>query len=458
MRDATHSDLREYFDAWRWIALAAILLAVLTATACAPPPRPPIVTPKPPPNARTVQATIRNAQNPSAQLLTDDGKRVECSMATLPDGVKRAVCALDQSTPEGWGAHFISTAPERDAQTIDFVLQIFSTEGPTQSLDDVILKPSFVALSRLVRAGIYWRLETGERYTDIETSEFNLLGRLANGEDVDAVLVQRSQAGYTTLRVFTAYDVPLIGRLWPKQHPELYSVLIPKLSQLAARRNLRIEFVGFTGPYASFFSTADQMVAHWDALVAAARDLTNVRLELVNEYNNPANVGIPIDRLQRPPPPIVASHGSAVQDDQPLFPLWDYATYHSSQPRKVVHNCWSDVADPNGIPCVINETARAPDNDGSLAHWQDIGRGCALLDAGCAFHSIHGKDSTLWTGTELTLALEFAKAARGVPLEFQDGFYIHRDDLEPGPAPCPCERVYEKRMNDGRGFIAPIRP
>lgn len=461
MRTATTRDWRERLSYLGWVVVwfAGIfgMIALLILAACVPP-RPPIITPKPPPGARVVAITIRNAPNPSAQLLTDDGRRVGCQMDPLPDGVKRANCVLDPSTPEGWGAHLIITAPERQVTQVEFALQLFSLEGNIQNLPDVRLEFSIVILPRWLRAGLFFQSDTGERVTDIEASDFNLLGRLANGEDVDPVLVQRSQLGFTTLRVFTAYNVPLIGRLVPSEHPDLYTGLIPKLSQLTAKRNLRIEFVGFTGPYGSFFSTADQMVAHWNSLIAAVAPLTNVRLELINEADNPANAGVPLDRMQRPPPPILASHGSSTQDSQPVFPLWDYATYHSSQPRKVVHNCWSDVADPYNVPCVINETARAPDNDGSVAHWQDIGRGCVLLNAGCAFHSIHGKDSTLWTGTELTLAIEFAKAARSVPLEFQDGYYIHRDDLEPGPAPCPCERVYSKRLGDGREFIAPIRP
>lgn len=436
----------------RTLSLIPSTLLVLVG-ACTPAARPPVVTPQPPAAARSVAVTIRNAPRPNATLLTDDGRRVECALATLADGVPRAVCVLHPDTPDGWGAHLTVTAPERLAQTIDFSLApaVFS-----DGLPDIALAAEFIPLPRLVVDGQFFTLATGEPWTGVLESDFDLLGREAAGEDVEPVLEQRARAGYNWARVFTAYDVPKIGRLWPSEHPDLYSTVIPRLSRKAARHGLYIEYVGFTGPY-PFFSGTDAMVAHWNALTASACADTNNTLELVNEFDHPANKGVPLELMQRPPPPCLASHGSAVQDSAPVQPFWDYITFHSAEPRKIVHNCWSDYADPSGRPCVVNETGRAPDNEDSLAHWQDVGRGCALMVAGCAFHSVHGKDSTLWTGKELELATAFAQFAHAVPLVFQQGQYTHRDDLEPGPAPCPCVRVYSKRL-PGREYIAPIRP
>jgi len=228
---------------------------------------------------------------------------------------------------------------------------------------------------------------------------------------------------------------------------------------------LYLELVGFTGtcyqPPAcpdnyriTFPGGADDMVAHWNHLIAAATGQTNVLLELINEHDHPANAGIPLDRLTRPPPPTLASHGSGTQGAMPLFPLWDYATIHASAPREVVHSGWSDVAGLHHIPVVVNETVRVPDDDRSLTHAQDVGRGCALLVAGCAFHSVHGKSSELWSDVELEYAAEFARSARSVPLEFQDGHAVHREDLEAG---CDCSAVYSKRLKGGREFLAPIR-
>jgi hypothetical protein len=257
----------------------------------------------------------------------------------------------------------------------------------------------------------------------------------------------------------------------PSEHPDLYSRILPAVAQEAARHGAYLELVAFTGTcydpprceanhYTVAFpgaNQADQMVAHWQALIEVARDNTNVILELVNEGNHPANQGIPLDRLQRPPPPVLASHGSGTMNADPALPLWDYVTYHADEPRKVVHNCWSDWADPYDLPCIVNETTRRPDTDDSEAHAEDQGRGCAAMVAGCAFHSPEGKASTVFTGKALELARIWSRAARAVPLEFQDGHYTHREELENGPAPCPCSRYYSKRLDDGREFLIPVR-
>lgn len=438
-----------------------VIALVVAASACGPATKPPIVYPGPAPAPlRTVQATIRNAAAPSAQLLIDTAERIECGLVALPDGVKRAVCSLSPDTPAPFGAHLIVTAPDRQAQTIDLVL----SGEPTQSLEDVVLAPSFVALPRLVVDGQYFRLATGERWAAIETTDFNLYARfLANPSSIEPVLAQRAELGFTLLRVFFAFDVCAdgncashepIGRLAPREHADFF-LRIPAFLQAAARHGLYVEAVAFTGR--ENWTSDDEMVAYWNSLISALTDQTNVIVELQNEWDNPPNAGVPLSRMQRPPPPLLASHGSGTIDNTPLQPFWSYITYHAVEPRKIIHNCWSDWADPFHVPCIVNETAKIPVADSSLAHAEDNAF-CVLMVAGCAFHSPLGKHSDLFTGTTLTLARAFAQHARRLPLEFRDGFYGHRDDLEAGPAPCPCERYYEKRLPDGRTFPMPVRP
>lgn len=443
----------------RLLAVVLLLTAACGKVVVTPPP-------PPPPGARIVGTTIRGAANPSATLRTDDGRRVECPIVRLVDGTPRAVCVLDPQTPSGWGAYLDVTAPEMEAQTLAFELDVFPAAGGNQSTGEVQLVPSFVALPALVKDGQFFRLATGDRFTVVEDSDFNLLARLAAGEDITPVLVQRTHdATFNTVRVFTAFDIGIgtpqpIGRLIPREHPDLYSVLVPKLLQLAAKQGARVELVGFTGPYASMFANDDEKVAHWEALKAAvhAYDMKaggpQGFLELVNEGDHVANKDLPYARLTRPAAPSLASHGSSTQNADPITPFWDYITYHASEPRKVVHNCWSDYADPYNIPCVVNETVRVPDNDNSLAHAQDTAGGCALFVAGCTFHSIRGKNSALWGGEELALARAWSAAGHAVPLEFQHGYYVHRDDLE---AACNCTRVYSHRLPDGREYIQRIR-
>ena len=276
-----------------------------------------------------------------------------------------------------------------------------------------------VVLPRLVPVDQYFRLENGERWTWIGASDFNLLARYVYGEDIRPILQQRADAGFNALRVFTVYDICAdgngcqpIGRLAPS--PVLYAS-IPPFMALLARYGLYAELVAFTGPY-DLLPTDDAKVAHWESLIAAAPGIDNLALELVNEYDHPANAGLPLARLRRPPAGIVASHGSATQDQMPLLPLWDYATYRpGSGPewmRKVAHNGMEDVADKFGLPTVANETTRFPDNDSNPDHAFDAAAGAALLSAGATFHSVHGKDSTLWSGVELDAARAWAAGAR----------------------------------------------
>ena len=190
-------------------------------------------------------------------------------------------------------------------------------------------------LPRLVPAGQYFRLENGQRFTVIGASDFNLLSRYVNGEDLRPILQQRKDAGFNLLRVFTVFDIcstgvdargrpcQPIGRRAPT--PALYASIQPFMA-LLARYGFYAELVAFTGPY-GLLPTDNDKVAHWEALMAAVPGISNVLLEMVNEYNHPANKGLPMARLRRPPAGIVASHGSATQEQMPLLPGWDYAPY-----------------------------------------------------------------------------------------------------------------------------------
>lgn len=291
-----------------------------------------------------------------------------------------------------------------------------------------------VVLPRLVADGQYLRLENGQRFTVIGASDFNLLARFVRGEDIRPILQQRRDAGFNTLRVFTVYDIcpdgngcQPIGRSEPV--PALYAAVRPFMA-LLARYGLYAELVGFTGPY-PLLPSDDAKAAHWEALLAASAGITNLTLEMVNEFDHPANVGLPVSRLRRPAG-ILASHGSATQDQTPLLPVWDYATYRpGSGPewmRKVAHNGMEDVADKFGVPTVANETTRFPDNDDSLEHAFDAAAGAALLSAGATFHSVAGKNSRLWEGRELEAARAWAAGARSVPLACQGLPYSRPDD------------------------------
>jgi hypothetical protein len=209
------------------------------------------------------------------------------------------------------------------------------------------------------------------------------------------------------------------------------------------------ELVAFTGPYDTLFANDNEKVAHWNRLVAICQTEPNVILELVNELDQPANANIPMARLQRPTG-CTASHGSNGSEAQPVSPVWDYVTFHTNGAfeweRKVGHNCWEIWAGP----CLANENTRAPDNYNNPARGFDASAGAALLAAGSAFHSVAGKNSTIWFDAELANAKGWSDGAHKPPLKCQAGDYKHRDDLEGSQ----YLRVYQ-RGNDNE-CIVPI--
>lgn len=399
---------------------------------CAVPP-PPIVTPQPPPvSPRTVQVTIRGSATPTAQLLTDDGMRVDCPLVDV-----RAVCPVSSGTPDVYGAHLIAAAPERLTQTIDFALA-FDATTRNQDLPDIQLQPAFVPLPRLVATGRVLRQATGVYWTAIESTDFALYQRFLAGEDITPVLRQRSSLGFTLVRVFTAFNVcpdgngcQQIGRLVPREHQDFYARL-PAFLNLCASHGLYVELVAFTGPYEGIFATDDEKVAHWEALIAAVRGNTGLAyLELVNEADHPANKDIPLARLRRPDG-VLASHGSSTQDVEPVKPYWDVVTYRPAggeTHRKAGHNA-GELSGFGAPPVISNETQRFPDHDNDPNHAYDMAAGCVLLSMGCDFHSIHGKNSTLWEGDELRDAAAFGAGGRSVPLNpCQDGAYQNLGEL-----------------------------
>lgn len=294
-------------------------------------------------------------------------------------------------------------------------------------------------LAPLTIAGHTFRLVSGERFTAIQCSDFNLLARFAAGEDIRPILKQRAAVGFNMLRVWTLMHLSQfgIGDLDPCPYDRLKA-----FAALAGQHGLYVEFTAYT----STFDTA-----HWGRLGAAVQGCTNVILELVNENDQHANT---IDtNAYAPIAGVLCSHGSNGSQAPPVSPFWQYTTFHTNDAsewqRKVGHNAMEIW---NG-PTLSNENTRYPDKVSSFAYAYDAAAGAALLCAGSCFHSVSGKRSTLWEGHELVCAQAWADGAKSVPLEFQDGSYLHREDLE-GPSDL---RVYERRLGDGRGHVVHIR-
>lgn len=289
----------------------------------------------------------------------------------------------------------------------------------------------------------------GQAATLIQCSDFNLLHRYQDGEDIITILSQRRACGFNDLRVWTAFDVSGIGTFTNIDYSS-----VPAFLALCGSYSFTVELTAFTGPY-PFFANDDAKVSHWDSLKSVCAGISNVRLERVNEGDHPANKDLPFSRLTRPSG-VLASGGSMTADAQPPSPPWDYSLYHTNDlsewQRKVGHNAM-EIADTQHVPCVSNENTRFSDHDSSEIHAGDAAHAAALLCAGACYHSVHGKDSTLWTDQELACAQAWGFAMQSVPLEFQQGNYHHRTELETWN----IIRAYDRKLADGRDYVVTIR-
>jgi hypothetical protein len=281
-----------------------------------------------------------------------------------------------------------------------------------------------LTLPRLRVRGHAFELETGEPFTAIQCSDFNLLCRFQSGEDIRPILQQRVGCGFNLLRVWTLYSIPNIGYYLDIDYAQVGPFL-----RLCATFRLYVEFTAYT---------STERPDHWDRLVAAAKTESNALIELVNEGTIPVN-RIDLARYARPTG-ILASHGSGGSEGDPPWAPWDYITFHTNgadeEQRKVGKQAF-DLAETAGVPVLTNETSRFPD----VGMWRgadaarrralayDSASGAALLCAGSCFHSVQGKTSVLWDAETVDAALAWTAGARSVPIAVQHQDYRRRDDL-----------------------------
>jgi hypothetical protein len=331
-----------------------------------------------------------------------------------------------------------------------------SATGPDQIACPALV-PTLVVLPGLVGRRAVFALATGERWTAIECSDFQLFHRFLRGEAITPVLEQRATCGFNLLRVALTCD--FMFTLHPTDYPAYFDQLVAFVRALA-RHGLRPELVVFMDATIVLPVPTDQLRFFVDVVDALQPVADQVLLELVNENDQRVNT---IDPRAFPQPPgILSSHGSNGSQSVPVRPAWSYETFHTNDapewPRKVGHNAmeWSNGGagfSGSGRPVLSNENTRCPDRFNSVTKAFDAAAGAALLCAGSCFHSVHGKVSELFDDAELACAQAWVAGARSVPLAFTDGAYRHRIDLE-GPG---ILRAYDRVLPDGASFAVRIR-
>lgn len=298
----------------------------------------------------------------------------------------------------------------------------------------------------------------GERWTVVQSSDFSLLKRFLEGEDVSAVLQERAVVGFNCLRVWTL-NQSVVGQVYPdgihpNQYPDFYD-RVRAFVQLCGSFGLAVELTAFTS-CVPLMPDKNAQGEHWIRLQAAVRGLGNVLLELVNEHNWGSGENSPDRALwSMRPSGILASSGSSTADAPPPEPVWDYVLYHSNGlsewQRKVGHNAM-EWADHFHCPAMSNENTRYPDNDSSPTRAYDAAAAASLLCAGACFHSQSGKFSRRFDPIELEAARAWVAGARSVPLEFQAGRYARHDELNSSTV----VRAYSRTLSDNRSHLVLI--
>ena len=421
-----------------------ILLLTLFLASCAhnpPPVNPPNYPPPTTPNPmRTVAIVAVNATTGSAYI-DDNG----------PNGGK--TCILNN----GYCEVIVNDLPK--LQTTYIVVQADGFEpyrqenvilpagnvqvwlgagcGSSSCVNLPPLMPVFVPLLRLVTNQWFFSRENGRPITLIGADSYALYQQYLDGVDIKPVLDQLVSLGFNYLRVFGSYNGSL-GHFVPTEYGDQYFLKQIAFAKVLAQKEFYYEFVAFADA-TTWIPDVNAQLAHWNNEVAAVAPITNVILEAGNELNQPINR---LNSVQQLPMPQLtnSSHGSNGSGEWGVIPFWHYVTLHvnseSEWQRKYGHNCfeigWLVPVTPNWRgPCIGEESPR-PDQDGNLTHFHDAARACALLAAGCVFHSNSGKASQVLTGIDLQAATAFAVGALKVPIVCQNQPYKRIDPPLPG--------------------------
>lgn len=305
-----------------------------------------------------------------------------------------------------------------------------------------------------IRGRYFWR--NGERFFLNGATGFNAPSRFTY-EGADALrpmLAQRQALGFTAIRLWSAYNIPLIGRLIPREHADFYDRIVPGCSALCAEYGQYPYWTGLTGPYSVTLGGTDQIIEHdlrmQDALSRVPYALYDRRNESTKDVNQVDESRLPALSLY------MASQGSNQQDQDPPTPFGRFAARHpsgSEWQRKVGKQAFDSQ---NNLgrqePWADDETVRCePGGENNPRHAHDAGACGALFIASAFLHTAQAKLGIPWTDLydgrpgELTMARSWCEGvasivAQGLDIA-QDGQYFNHGDNLPD-----IIRIYEKRL------------
>lgn len=256
-------------------------------------------------------------------------------------------------------------------------------------------------------------------------TDFLLLKRYLDGEDLTALLASRAAQGAALVRVL-GMVAPPISTFDPSTYPTYYTSL-SGFAALLATAGFDLELVVFASAQSlPAFNELTEQRAHLLAVRNALSASPNVILELCNEaFQNgvdPAAHSRPVGLL--------SAKGSG-RDESPDLPAWDYATFHaprdSEWPRKS-HNAM-ELADLLGRPVINDEPMGAAESaiSGSRSDVPDdfywFAATAMLLAGGGTFHSTAGITSVPWGPVQTLCAAAFYAGLAVIPDSYTVGTY-----------------------------------
>jgi hypothetical protein len=264
--------------------------------------------------------------------------------------------------------------------------------------------PGPSAPARVHNEGEYFVDQNGRRWTWRGATDFLLLKKVLDHEDITPLLAQRASAGANLVRVFCICKN--IADLNPSSYSDYWGGIDQLLTQLD-QFGLQAELTVFADAQLVMPGESDQ-VAFWQGFAQFAG--RNCFLELVNENSHPGNTINPA--AFSPLAGLLCSHGSGQTDEHPVTPFWNYVTYHARRDTPpdargaTNYDPYEfEAGFPKDRPWIADEGIKVTDP----AYAELMGRHAAVGSGG-TFHSQSGVMSVLWSDAELQSAKRFYSA------------------------------------------------
>ncbi len=352
-----------------------------------------------------INANCSGAPTGPVELVIDNGHRYPCVVTG-----SRLTVLIVPPEPSPFGAAIVSNGQQLTRLTVPPPGAWEADQPPVNMTPHTVaFGPVVAPTSKLATGGRNFLLN-GDRWIWKGSTEFQLYQHFLNGRDNRGIYAQRRDAGATLLRVSGMYNGG-IGSFVPSSYGQAYwDGLQPFLSESAAE-GFQVEFTAFMDcqNIPEMHSTSQQQ-AHWGRLGSTLQPVSNVVVELVNEY--PQNG---VDPSQFGPlAGLLCARGSNVGDEPPPLPGWNYHTWHgrrdwpkvlfSSEDMWYVGEGWGPAGpyqypvapithdEPIGFDEVDQPGRRS--NDPYVA--RVLGQTSSAYGAGGTFHSSAGITSDFW--------------------------------------------------------------